>query len=226
MTCLNMKTVALAVTCLASVASAQAQSLLTEGFESVATLTSSGWTFATLSTLPASPGWGQGDSSNFPAQAGTANSFAFSGFAVNGAVDGNGDPTGAILARMTTPTIALDKDVALSFWARTVSSSDFPDRLTVSVLIGGVTSELLSINNSLLRRGFPARWTEYSIDLGAQGAGKTGKFIFEYNIPNAVTQGNYIGVDTLSVQVVPEPGTWLMMGLGLAGLGLLRRRSA
>ncbi|NRR30725.1 PEP-CTERM sorting domain-containing protein [Oxalobacteraceae bacterium] len=34
------------------------------------------------------------------------------------------------------------------------------------------------------------------------------------------------GIDNLNVSAVPEPATYLMMGLGLAGLGLARRRAA
>jgi len=226
MTRLKLKHVAIAIAGLAVMASAQSQVLLTEGFESVPGLAAGGWLVSNGSTLPVSPGWGQGDSSNFAAQAGTANSFAFTGFAINGAVDGGGNPSGAILSRLFTPVLALDQDVALSFWTRTVNGSTFPDRLTVSVVTGGITSELLSINTSLLKRGYPQRWADYSVELGGQGAGTTGRFLFEYSIPDAATKGNYIGLDTVSVQVVPEPGTWLMMGLGLAGLAMLRRRNA
>lgn len=228
MTCKRLKSVALAATLLASMAGAQAQvSLLAEGFDDVAGLQTRGWTNFNGSSLPVSPGFGQGDGASFfPAQSGGADSYAFSGFAINGATDAGGNPTGEIYAALVTPTLALDKAVTLSFWTRSVQATRFPDRLAVSVYIDGVQSELLSVNYSLLRGGYPRSWTEYSVALSGQGAGVTGNFVFEYYIPDAATQGNYIGLDTVSVQAVPEPGTWLMMGLGLAGLGLLRRRGA
>lgn len=83
-------------------------------------------------------------------------------------------------------------------------------------------------------------WNGPGIHVGIYGA--TGWHAFSYTLP---TPGNYrIGfgvVDTgdtvldsslfldgapgtLSSGIVPEPGTWILISAGLAGLGLLRRR--
>lgn len=229
MTCKKLKTVAFGAALMASMASAQAGDLLVEGFDNVAALQTRGWLNLNFSTLPSGPGFGQGDSSGvdgFAAQAGGPDSYAYAGWAINEAVDSKGKPTGEIVADLLTPVLALDQTVSLSFYTRTAGPSRFADRLTVGVLIGSEYSELLSINFSLLRGGYPLDWTQYTVGLGGQGAGATGRFVFEYYLPDAAVAGNYIGLDTVSVQVVPEPGTWLMMGLGLAGLSLLRRRSA
>jgi hypothetical protein len=42
----------------------------------------------------------------------------------------------------------------------------------------------------------------------------------------AADSSNYIGIDTVTVTAVPEPSTWLLMGLGLAGVAAVRRRTA
>lgn len=229
MTLKTLKSVALAAACLAATAGVQAQTLLSEGFENVGALVlgANPWTIVNGSSLPVAPGFGQGDgASMFPAQSGSANSYAFSGFGINGS------DSGGIYGLLITPVLDLSGDVTLSFWTRTVRGSTFPDRLSVGVLLDdGSAGELMSINYSLFKGAYPQRWTEYTLDLGGQGAGVTGSFYFEYYIEDASVAGNYIGLDTVTVQgltlpPVPEPGTWLMMGLGLAGLGLLARRRA
>ena len=215
------RSLALAATLAAGAASAQAVTLLEEGFEDVASLQTQGWGFVNGSSVPLGPGFGQGDAAKFAAQAGTPDSFAFSGFAINDA------PDGEIYAALVTPELDLSKDTELTFWTRTVAGSTFPDRLSVGMFASdGSGGELLTINLSLLKTGYPSQWKAYSVALGGLGTGVTGSFYFEYFIGDATVAGNYIGIDTVTVTAVPEPGTWLMLGLGLAGLGALARRRA
>ena len=52
-----------------------------------------------------------------------------------------------------------------------------------------------------------------------------GRICFRYVVDDVSLAGNYIGIDSVSITAVPEPSTYLLMGLGVAAL-LLRRRAA
>lgn len=200
--------------------------LLSEGFDNVAAL--SGWTNTNASTPTAvgTAGWFQGQpASSFDAQAGAANAYAASNFAI---VSGPGG-AGHALARLSTPTLALSTGTHLTFWTRSADSSVFPDGMNVLVaLTGGLTSTVLSINPGLAAGGYPdAGWAFYDVFLPSQGAGATGRFVFAYDILDTGTSGNYVGLDSVTVSV-PEPGQWALLGLGLGLLCLTtaKRRKA
>ena len=63
------------------------------------------------------------------------------------------------------------------------------------------------------------------------GGPVSGRFAFRYDVPDTSTNGDYIGIDTVAVNArrvaaVPEPATWTMLGIGLAGLDIRHRRAA
>lgn len=197
---------------LALVASAQADVLFTEGFDD---LVGSGWTL-TNNSAPAGNSWYQGVSEIFASQAGSAGSYAQANWlsALNG--------TGSISNWLISPEITFNSASTLSFFVRTEDVSGYADKVNVyfsagasaatagfTTLVGSVTAET-------------AGWTQYTVSLPTA---TTGRIAFEYALDSA-DSANVIGIDTISVSAVPEPSTYALMGLGVAGLAALRRRKA
>ena len=71
--------------------------------------------------------------------------------------------------------------------------------------------------------------TAFSVMQLLDRAGKIteGRIAFRYVVDNVSTAGNYLGLDDVVItSAIPEPATYLLMGLGVAGLMLRRRFSA
>lgn len=206
--------------------------LLSEGFENLTTLfsASGGWRSFNFSVVPFSEGWFQGSADRFAAHAGGADSFVASAYFIQ-QTEPNGDPVGGVAdGLLQTKVVSLERATRLDFWTRGVAGNVYPDSLYVGYTLGAsavLTDYLpLEINPNGNVGGYPEDWTKYSVTLPAQGAGKTGRFVFEYSIPDTLVAGNYVGLDSVTITAVPEPGTWLLMGLGVAALaGLARRRA-
>jgi len=222
---------AAAATLLVMGSAAHAQVLLSEGFESG---TPAGWSTLNFSDQTSAQAWFQGYDSPAPyfaAQAGSATSYLASS-AFIGALDGNGDPTGTIDGYLLTPTLSMSLETSLSYWTRTIGSNTFGETLYVGVLLTGSNNinfiqAINSVNfGDVPAAGvYPASWTQFTVNLAAQGAGATGRFVFNNFIEDASQAGNYIGLDSILVTAVPEPGTWLLMAGGLLAMSQLRRRS-
>ena len=230
MTGSKRKAITLGIALTMAAAHAQAAVVLSEGFDAVAGLGGAGWVLTNESSPVGTTGWFQGNSGVFPAHSGAADSYVAANFE-------NAAPGGAISNWLITPEISLDGNVTLSFWTRTVFGSPFADRLEVRLSDSGGASNtasfdtlLLTINLALAVGGYPETWTEFTTNFGGAGAGAgaTGRLALRYTVDNTDLQGNYIGVDTLSIDVssnaVPEPASLAMTTLALAGLALTRRR--
>jgi hypothetical protein len=187
--------------------------VVNEGFENVAGLAASGWVMNNASTPIGSTGWFQGNSGIFSAFAGTANSYIGANF--NNAVEG-----GTIANYLFTPTFTTQGGGTVSFWARSAGDEGFTDHIRVGRTAGGSTpADFIQIGADIT---LTDTWTQYSYTIGAQGVGATGRAAIEYF--GDADSSDFIGVDSVNVNVVPEPETWALVGLGLAALGVVKRR--
>jgi hypothetical protein len=198
--------------------SAHAVDLLSEGFDNVAGLGSAGWLLVNNSTA-ADQSWFQGNTGVFTAFAGADEAYIAANFWSSGST------TGVISNWLITPTLTLSGGETLSFVART-DSTDFADALVVRLSTSGAadaTEANFSVTLTSLT-SLQAGWTQYTVTVPTLAAATTARIAFEYAVPNALN-ADYVGLDSVTVSSVPEPGTVALFGLGIAGL-MLRRRVA
>ena len=232
----------IAVVALAGIAanSVSAQ-VLQEDFANVPGLAKAGWVFQNNSDpQPATNGdWAQGDTSVFYDRTSVDNSY------ISASYQSVGEPGGTISNWLLTPTIPLANGDKIQFYTRTVDALAFPDRLetrlslsgnssnvgTTAASVGDFTDLLLTINPNLQNgsANYPTTFTQFDITLSGLPAGAAlGRIGFRYFVPDAGTfgtNGNYIGLDSLTVTAVPEPGAAWILGIGSCALGAgLRRR--
>jgi len=203
---------------------AHAAPLLEEGFDDASGLPA-GWKMANFSSNPAAEAWFKPTDTSpfFTAQAGASDSYFASSVFV-AATDAAGNPFGRVDAMLTTPVVAMSEATTLSFWTRTVAGNTFGDSLHVGAIVSGSFVDLMAINPTLTAGAYPEAWTRFTVTLPGQGDGASGRFYFEYLVPDAAKAGNFVGLDSVSIAAaVPEPDTALLM---LAGGLLLVARAA
>ena len=211
-------------------------STLNEDFADVPTLTATGgWATINNSDMPLATAWFQGNPTVFPAQSGATNSYAGANFQFTTGTAATGL---TINGWLLTPELNLNTPTRLTFFARTITASAFPDRMRVRLStagasmnvgtgssgVGDFTTVLLDINPTLTTTGFPDAWTQFTLDLPSQGAAATGRIAFNYFVADGGLNGNnsnYIGVDTVTFQPVPEPTS--MLAAATAGVLVIRR---
>ena len=203
--------------------------LLTEDFNNLTTLfTSGGWLKNNFSTsAPVGDGWFKGNGGQFAAHAGGPDAYIASSVYI-APVDINGYPAGTADGFLRTASVDMSGPTTMSFWTRTLTGNLYGESLYVGALVGGNDISLKAINENAVIGAYPEVWTKYTVYLPGQGVIGTplgGRFYFEYYIQDTSFAGNYIGVDSVTITSVPEPGSWLLMGLGVAALAGLRRRA-
>lgn len=189
--------------------------LLSEGFNDIATLPGDGWVLINDSAPPGSTGWFQGIPAFFPAAAGPADSYIAANF--NNAAFG-----GAVSNWLLTPQLDLTNGESLNFSLRLLGDGVL-DRVEVYFSDSGASAalgdfSLLSAYSSDVDTG----WAALSVALSGLSAPASGRFAFRYVVDDTSLNGNYIGIDNVSVFAVPEPGTVALLLLG--GVVLLRSR--
>jgi hypothetical protein len=201
---------ALALALLAPGAQA-ATTVLDEGFDDVNQL--EGWSQLNNS-LPQGTGWFQGSGDIFGAQSGAPGSYIAANYL--GVENGSGFVDNWLIS----PLLNLTGTTVLSFFSRTAGTPGYGDQLEIRFDDGfGTFDTLLGTVGGLA--AYPTSWTAFSTSLNMEGSGR---FAFRY-LGDADAL-DYIGVDSVRVlTAVPEPSTWTMLVLGLAGAAALRRRA-
>jgi hypothetical protein len=213
---------------LVAAGSSQAVTVLSEGFDNVSTLPASGWVQVNNSTAPTGTGYFQGNGGIFPAFSGAADSYVAANFL------GTGSAAGSVSNWLILPTLTLDSSSILSFMVRTAGDG-FLDKLEVRFSPNGASTNVGTTSTSvgdfsILLGSYSADtaggWEGLSFGLWGLSSPTSGRLAFRYVVDSVATAGNYIGIDNVSVTAaVPEPATYLLMALGVAGL-VLRRRTA
>lgn len=198
------------------VGSAQAEVILSEDFDNVAALPGQGWVFDNQS-MPRGPveSWFQGDAETFTAHRGAPDAYIASNF--NAAEEG-----GTLNNWLITPEFSTTASILVSFYLRADAFPGFFDQLAFGFSDGSAELDDFALAAPVV---VPTDgWTRYTVQLSAQGPGATGRFAFVHT--GQADESNYVGIDTLRITTVPEPSTIMILGIGLAGGLLARRRQA
>ncbi|MBX3299149.1 MAG: VCBS repeat-containing protein [Acidobacteria bacterium] len=193
--------------------SANAQAI-TEGFDNITTLPTSGWFLQNNSVPVGSTGWFQGNSATFTSQAGAATAYIGANF-------NNTTGTNTISNWLLAPNRTMNNGDVYTFYTRTTTANPFPDRLQVRLStngastnvgsgptgIGDFTTLLLDINPSYATGGvYPEVWTQFTITISGLSGPTSGRLGFRYFVENGGPTGansNYIGIDTFTYTPAP-----------------------
>jgi hypothetical protein len=182
---------------------------LTEGFNDVSTLPTSGWVQINHSEPIGMGTWAQGNPLAYPAQSGAPEAYVNVGF-------DSGSGIATLSNWLLTPALRLQNGDSITFWTRTFTTVNFADRLqirlsvngystnvgTTSTDVGDFTTLLLDINPTYQLDGYPNFWTQYTATVTGAPSPILGRFAFRYFVENGGPGGNNsdgIGVDTVSV---------------------------
>jgi hypothetical protein len=218
---------------LVAASDASATTVLLENFDNVATLVPNGWAIVNNSAPAGTTDWFQGNPGVFSSQSGAANSYVAANFEAAG-FGGN------ISDWLISPQLTFHNTDTISFWARTEAGSIAPDRLELRLSLNGGSTNvgatdasvgdfstlLLTINPALAPGGFPENWALFQATISGLGGPTDGRFAFRYNVSDTSVNGDYIGIDTVRVNAVPEPSTIALVSFGLLAAARKRRASA
>lgn len=191
---------------------------LSQSFDDISTLASSGWVLVNNSAPLGSTSWFQGNADIFPAYSGAADSYIAANF-LNAAFGGT------ISNWLMSPVLTLRSEDLVTFYART-DDITWNDQIEVLVSSNGASTAPGDFASALALTSLPGDWTLFTAGLSSvlgPSATVSGRFAIRYAVDNTSIHGSYIGLDSLLV-ATPEPATITLLGAGLVGLVWLRRR--
>lgn len=136
---------------------------------------------------------------------------------------------------LISPIDTINAGDKINFQARAFDGG-FPDRLRLMLSPTGGTNAAdftvtcLTINPNLANGVFVNAWTAYSYtftagDLGGASANARVAFFHDTDTGGpGGSQGDYVGVDSVTSTPVPEPATMTALALGIGALAARRRR--
>lgn len=229
---------------------AQANFTYFEGFETFIDNTPpAGWTV--VYNQPSdndNPQWKQGfvqgpgaDALGFNAYQGTPRSYASISWAAG--YNSNTQTWSFINSWLITPEFTMNNGDTISFFTRQTDyyngqTPSYPNSLDVRLStngastnigsgpsgVGDFTTSLVSVNLALSDTGYPETWTQYTATITGLSGPTQGRIGFQYALDPANSVGSYIGVDSFSYTAVPEPSSFVLIGMGLAGVAYRRTR--
>ena len=184
-----------------------------EGFDDVSALAASGWLQVNKSAPIGGESWFQGLPEVFSADSGADNSYIAANFNSAG-FPGNVDNW------LISPVFSVYDYTSVEFATR-VGNQGLGDNLQVLYSFGSTNlADFLSID-TIGNPLYPVDWTTFSYV--ANGSADI-RLAFRYLVTDNTINGDYIGIDSVVVKAVPEPGVIGMFALALLLLPLATRR--